>query len=149
MSDDDETTETMTETAGGRPGPARTDGELAEALAENARLTELLNAPPYVDCICPGCPRKVPHAWASGLCQPCATEDCDHTDGARATAEALAEEQARSEKLWDERNRLRAALADTAANRNIVLTAWKGDDLDRRAAAVLEALARAAGIGPP
>jgi len=42
---------------------------------------------PYVDCICPGCPRKVPQAWASGMCSPCVNEDCDHTDGARATAE--------------------------------------------------------------
>jgi hypothetical protein len=60
--------------------------QLAIAEKERDRLNELLDAPPYVDCICPGCPRKVPQAWTSGMCEPCALEDCEHTDGARAVA---------------------------------------------------------------
>lgn len=41
---------------------------------------------PHVDCICSGCPRKVPMLWMSGMCEPCAQEDCEHTDGAMAVA---------------------------------------------------------------
>lgn len=61
-------------------------GEVEVLSAENERLRAALDAPPYVDCICPGCPRKVPQAWVSGLCEPCAAEDCEHTDGAKAVA---------------------------------------------------------------
>jgi hypothetical protein len=32
-------------------------------------------------CICPGCPRAVPTDWVSGMCFPCATEDCEHDEG--------------------------------------------------------------------
>jgi hypothetical protein len=53
----------------------------AEARSEIEALTRQLDAPPYVDCTCPGCPRKVPQRWASGMCQACATEDCDHEEG--------------------------------------------------------------------
>jgi hypothetical protein len=61
---------------------------------ENGRLRALLEGKSeYVDCICPGCPRKIPEAWASGMCQPCCEEDCEHTDGARAALAAVTEER--------------------------------------------------------
>jgi hypothetical protein len=84
----------------------------------------------YVDCICPGCPRKVPRAWASGMCEPCAAVDCEHTDGAREV-EAKARELAAEVTKWEEqhqvacehwgaieaeRDRLRAVLANTTDN---------------------------------
>lgn len=61
-----------------------------EMREEIERLHALLEGKTqYVDCICPGCPRKVPEAWASGMCQPCASEDCDHLESVRAALEAL------------------------------------------------------------
>lgn len=63
--------------------------QLDELRVDSERLCAALDAPPYVDCLCPGCPRKVPQAWVSGMCQPCGAEDCEHTDGARAVAQAL------------------------------------------------------------
>jgi hypothetical protein len=67
---------------------AQMQRERDEARAERDEAFTALDAPPYVDCICPGCPAKVPHAWVSGMCGPCATEDCEHTDEAFATAAA-------------------------------------------------------------
>ena len=86
---------------------------IAELEKDLAQVNALLDAPPYVDCICPGCPRKVPHAWAAGMCGPCADEDCDHTDGARAVAAELAEVTA-------ERDRLRAVMNSTDENVELV-----------------------------
>jgi hypothetical protein len=39
-------------------------------------------------CSCPGCERMVPACWASGLCWPCATEDCDCADRPVSSREA-------------------------------------------------------------
>ena len=33
-------------------------------------------------CQCPGCPRKYPTWWASGMCAQCCYEDCDHEEAA-------------------------------------------------------------------
>jgi hypothetical protein len=64
----------------------------ADLEAEVQRLHALLEGKSeYVDCICPGCPRKVPEAWASGMCQPCCEEDCEHSDGAKAALAAVIE----------------------------------------------------------
>lgn len=31
-------------------------------------------------CLCPGCYESVPASWASGMCGPCANEQCEHED---------------------------------------------------------------------
>ena len=62
----------------------------ADLEAEVERLYALLEGKTqYVDCVCPGCPRKVPEVWASGMCQPCASEDCEHTEGTKDTCAQL------------------------------------------------------------
>lgn len=78
--------------------------QLVEATNEAARLRKLLDAPPYVDCLCGGCPRRVPQAWLDGMCESCADEDCEHTDGARAV-------QAERDELRVEVEQLRAQVA--------------------------------------
>ncbi|MCA1824387.1 MAG: hypothetical protein LC640_09035 [Frankia sp.] len=83
-----------------------------EALDEILRLHALLEGKSqYVDCCCPGCPRKVPEAWAAGMCEPCAAEDCEHTDGARAVAAECDELRAEVEQLRAENEALGTALA--------------------------------------
>ncbi len=61
-------------------------GERDRLRARVEQLKAAMDSSPRVDCVCPGCPRKVPQAWASAMCEPCAAEDCEHTDGARAVA---------------------------------------------------------------
>lgn len=97
----------------------------ARALYQEAQHTiDKMDDAPYVDCICPGCPRKVPQAWASGMCEPCANEDCEHTDGAKATAQELREmadlndkHAALIEEVIRQRDDLRAQLAASEAIR--------------------------------
>lgn len=85
--------------------------DLTKAHAEVEALRAAADAPPYVDCICPGCPRKVPQAWASGMCEPCCAEDCEHTDGARA---ATVERDLLREKLAGARAEVEARRASEA-----------------------------------
>lgn len=99
----------------------RLRAELAARQAEGKYLADEVealraaaDAPPYVDCICPGCPRKVPQAWASGMCEPCCAEDCEHTDGARAVAierDLLREQLAGAEAEVEARRASEALLA--------------------------------------
>lgn len=130
--------------------------------AEVAALRAAADAPPYVDCICPGCPRKVPQAWASGMCEPCCAEDCEHTDGARAVAVERDELRESNERLCaqverllpalHERDRLRAALAETEENvQTIADVICNAGDFAYRGAArgSLAALRARAGESPP
>jgi hypothetical protein len=128
--------------------------------AENETLRKLVDAPPYVDCICPGCPRKVPQAWASGMCETCAVEDCEHTDGARGVAAerdqlaVLNDNQAETiRRLEDESNdarRLREVMVNAMAyvvaqrDRLRVVVA----DTPENVEAMAKALARACEEGP-
>jgi hypothetical protein len=63
-----------------------------------ARIKEL--EAEFVDCICPGCLRRVPRAWEAWTCQPCAAEDCDHPQGGKDAIE-----QARREGAEEMRER--------------------------------------------
>lgn len=73
---------------------------------------------PYVDCVCSGCPRKVPQAWVSGMCGPCADEDCEHEDGAKARIAELEESLTAAEELLTKVTRAReTALEKLAAAR--------------------------------
>lgn len=76
-------------------------GVATALVEENERLRAELDSPlqPYVDCVCTGCPRKVPQAWVSGMCSPCVDEDCEHTDGARAVAAERDRLEAEVERL--------------------------------------------------
>lgn len=120
--------------------------QLAAVEKERDRFKELLDAPPYVDCICCGCPRKVPQAWASGMCQPCANDDCEHTDGAKAVAEerdALAARVAQLER----------ALEPTEENVRVIATALSMPNISPReqhrhhAERALAAIRARAGLG--
>jgi len=89
-----------------------------QALQEITRLQALLEGKSsYVDCICPGCPRKIPEAWAAGMCETCAAEDCEHTDGAKATSERLNEAEAELEQVAAEGDQARADLAKAVEER--------------------------------
>jgi hypothetical protein len=121
----------------------------AELREEVERLHALLEGKTqYVDCVCPGCPRKVPEAWAAGMCSPCATEDCEHPEGARATAaeldvaraerdEALSQAGhadnartmaiAHADRLESERDQARADLAQAVEDRERLRAAVEAD----------------------
>lgn len=123
--------------------PAYLRAKLAAARAEcerlrevNAGLEKLLDEPPYVDCICPGCARKVPHAWASGMCEECATENCEHGTWA--------------ENLREENARLRAALEPTDENVKEIASYAIATKRDVRAvlASIRDAIRRRAGVEP-
>ena len=58
---------------------APSDEEMAAFRAEARREVE--HGPVRMPCVCPGCPADVPQCWASGLCRPCAAEDCEHEEG--------------------------------------------------------------------
>lgn len=72
--------------------------------AQLAELEAAFDNSPVMDCVCTGCPRRVPQSWSPGMCQPCATEDCEHTDGAETTSALLAE-------ALEERDAARAEVA--------------------------------------
>lgn len=108
---------------------------IAALEAENKRLSELLDAPPYVDCICAGCPRKVPQAWASGLCEPCAAEDCEHADGAKSRIAALEAENRDLRAKLEAAEQLRETM-DSA----VVIYAKERDEAKTDNARLLEAL---------
>lgn len=85
--------------------------ELARAVRERQVAIDRMSGSPYVDCICDGCPRKVPQAWASGACGPCSTEDCEHTDGAKEVAAERDELATRLDVVTKERDEKRADAA--------------------------------------
>lgn len=92
------------------------EGELRE---EVERLHALLEGKSqYVDCCCPGCPRKIPEAWADGMCEPCADADCEHTGGARAVAAERDQARAQARRLEDESNEARRVAIVTERERD-------------------------------
>jgi hypothetical protein len=122
-----ESTLRMTEAGGGQPGPARTDGELAEAEARVAM-------------------------WRSShwVLEADLTEARAESERLRAELATLEAGSRAAAAVLSERERLRAALRPTPQSCAVVLAAWKGDDRgsgEERAVRVLEALAAAAGMG--
>lgn len=130
---------------------ARRDRLLAEAWAErdaaiehrDSLLALLEGKSQYVDCACPGCPRKVPEAWASGMCEPCAIEDCEHTDGAKAVA---AERDALKEEV--EATRLAGREMATRAGTRAIAAESQAEGLRAALAQAREALEDIAAMGP-
>lgn len=92
--------------------------EVSRAVRERQVAIDLMDRSAYVDCICDGCPRRVPRAWVSGMCGPCWDEDCEHTDGAKgvvAERDELATQVDVVTKERDERSAKGKYLADEVA----------------------------------